>query len=145
MTNGHPQAHVDMVYDGPALADGSMNVRDLAPAMMAVGGFFESANRISNGGRASISVNVRATSAGSFHIIFEVIQNVEAAGVLEADIGEFLTTANALKALLLGGAGLGGGIVWLIKWLRGRKPQLTRVNESLYTFTIDDETYEVPV
>ena len=109
MMNGHPQAHVDMVYDGPALADGSMNVRDLAPAMMAVGGFFESANRISNGGRASISVNVRATSAGSFHIIFEVIQNVEAAGVLEADIGEFPYHSQCTK-------GIATGWSWSRRW-----------------------------
>ena len=57
-----------MVFDGPALADGSMNVRDLAPAMMAVGSFFEAANRITNGERTSVSVNVRATSAGSFQV-----------------------------------------------------------------------------
>ena len=31
MTTDSSQAHLDMVYDGPALADGSMNVRDLAP------------------------------------------------------------------------------------------------------------------
>ena len=33
----------------------------------------------------------------------------------------------------------------LIKSLRGRRPQLTRINEGLYTLTLDGETYEVPV
>ena len=146
MTNDNVQAHLDMVYDGPALADGSMNVRDLAPAMLAVGSFFETANRLTNGGRASVSVNVRATSAGSFHIAFEVVQNLEATGLLEADIGDILATANALKGLLIGGGvGATGGVIALIKWLRGRKPRLTKVNESLYTFTVDGETYEVPL
>ena len=145
MTNDNSQAHLDMVFDGPALADGSMNVRDLAPAMMAVGSFFEAANRITNGERTSVSVNVRATSAGSFQVFFEVVQNLEAVDVLRADIGDFLTTANALKALLIGGGGLASGIFALIKWLRGRKPQLTKINESLYTFSVDGETYEVPM
>ncbi len=146
MTNEQSQAQLDMVYDGPALADGSMNVRDLAPAMMAVGGFFEAANRVTNGGRASVSVNVCATSAGSFHIAFEVVQNVQAVGLLQADIGDILATANSLKGLLIGGGpGLAIGIIYLIKWLRGRKPQVTRINEDVYRLTVDGETYEVPM
>ena len=146
MVNGNPQAQFDLAYDGPALAEGSMNVRDLAPAMMAVGGFFEAANRIANGERTSVSVNVRATSASSFHILFEVIQNFQASGILEAEIGEILTTANTLKALLIGG-GVGGvhGIIGLLKWLRGRKPKVKKINENLYTLTLDSETYEVPI
>ena len=145
MTNHNSQAHLDVVYDGSALADGSMNVRDLAPAMMAIGGFFEVANRITNGENASVSVNVRATSAGSFHIFFEVVQSLDVVDVLGADIGDFLTTANALKALLLGGGGLATGIFALIKWLRGRRPQITKVNDSLYRLTVDGQTYEVPI
>lgn len=146
MVNGNPQAQFDLVYDGPALTEGSMNVRDLAPAMMAVGGFFEAANRITNAGRASVSVNVRATSAGSFHILFEVVQNFQAAGILEADIGDILATANTLKGLLIGGgAGGVGGIVALLKWLRGRKPKVEKVNDSLYTLSLEGETYEVPI
>ena len=145
MNNHDAQVHLDMVYDGPALADGSMNVRDLAPAMMAVGSFFEAANRLTNGDAASVDVNVRATSTGSFHVVFEVVQNLQAAEVLGADIGDFLTTANALKALLIGGTGLTGGLFWLIRRLRGRNPQITRVNDGLYRLTVDGETYEVPM
>ena len=145
MVNDSSQARLDIAYDGPALADGSMNVRDLAPAMMAIGGFFEAANRVANGDRASVSVNVRATSASSFHVFFEVVQNLEATDVLKADIGDFISTANALKALLLGGGGAATGIFALIKWLRGRKPQLRKINEDLYEFTVDGETYEVPM
>ena len=145
MNNHDTQMHLDMVYDGPALADGSMNVRDLAPAMMAVGSFFEAANRLTNGDNATVSVNVRATSPGSFHVAFEVVQVLQAVEVLGTDVGDFLTTANALKALLIGGTGLTGGLFWLIRRLRGRRPQVTRVNEGLYRLTVDDETYEVPM
>lgn len=145
MRDDNSQARLDIVYDGPALADGSMNVRDLAPAMMAVGGFFEAANRVTNGDNAKVNVSVRATSAGSFHVLFEVAQSLGEADVLKADIGDFLTTANALKALLIGGGGAAGGIFALIKWLRGRRPQVTKINEDLYDLTVDGETYKVPL
>ena len=145
MNDDDSQAHLNVAYDGPALADGSMNVRDLAPAMMAVGGFFDAANRIANGGNASVRVNVRATSAGSFEVSFEVVQALQAADVFGEDVRDFLTTANALKALLVGGGGVTAGIIALVKWLRGRRPQVKRINEQLYTFTVDGETYEVPL
>ena len=144
MINHNDQAQLDMIYDGPALADGSMNVRDLAPALMAVGSFFEAANRTTNGERASISVNVRATSAGSFHIAFEVVQSLQMSNLLGSDFSDLITTANALKALLVGGPGL-LGIFTVIKRLRGRRPQAKKINEKLYSLTIDDETYEVPI
>ena len=144
MINHNDQAQLDMIYDGPALADGSMNVRDLGPALMAVGSFFEAANRATNGERASISVNVRATSAGSFHIAFEVVQSLQMSNLLGSDFSDLITTANALKALLVGGPGL-LGIFTVIKRLRGRRPQAKKINENLYSLTIDDETYEVPI
>ena len=139
LTDRQSQAQFDIVYEGPAVAEGSMNVRDLAPAMLGVGAFFEASNRILNGDRALVNVNVRATSAGSFEILFEVLQN------LEGQLGNLLANTVNLKQLLVGGGGVGGGIIALIKWLRGRKPRLTKVNDSLYTFTLDGETYEVPL
>ena len=144
MINHNDQAQLDMIYDGPALADGSMNVRDLGPALMAVGSFFEAANRATNGERASISVNVRATSAGSFHILFEVVQSLQMSNVLGSEFSDLITTANTLKALLVGGPGL-LGIFTVIKKLRGRRLQAKKINEGLYSLTIGDESYEVPI
>ena len=140
------QAHLNAVYEGPSLADGSMNVRDLAPALMAVGSFFDEANRIANGDHASISVNVQATSPGSFEIAFEVIQNVGATNTLQAGVGDFISTAADLKELLIGGSVTAtAGIIWLIKTLRGRTPHVEKINTALYKLTVDDETYEVPL
>ena len=134
------QAQFDIVYDGPAVTSGTMSVRDLAPAMMAVGAAFEGANCVANGDRALVNVNVRATSQGSFEILFEVVQSAQQSR-LDSD---FITNAPALKALLIGG-GIGTGLFALIKFVRGKKPRVTRINDGLYTFTIDGETYEVPI
>ena len=148
MTTLGTQAHIDMVYEGPSLADGSMNVRDLGPALLAMGSFFDEANRVANGALATIGVNVRATSLGSFEITFEVIQNIGNTPVFQVGVGDFISTAVDLKQLLGGGGGLtaaAGGIIWLIKALRGRTPRVQKITDDLYKFTLGDEAYEVPL
>ena len=141
------QVTLNVVYDGPSLADGSMNVRDLAPVLMAIGGLFDDANRIANGPQASIGVNVRATAAGSFEIFLEVAQKVGESGILQGGIGDFISTAADLKELLIGGGGaVAGGVIWLTKRLRGRIPRIEKINDEIYRIVVsDDESYEVPL
>ena len=134
------QTSFDIVYDGPAVADGSMNVRDLAPAMLGVGTLFEAANNITNGQRARVNINVRATSPGSFHILYEVIQ----ATMPQSIDTSLLITAIQLKELLVGSIIVAGGLFGIIKWVNRRKPKLNKINDELYTLVIDDETYELP-
>jgi hypothetical protein len=139
MITENKQTQLDIIYDGPAVADGSMNVKDLAPAMLSIGTLFEAANNITNGQLATINIKVRATSSGSFHILYEVIQASQA---IDPNL---LATAVQIRDWLIGGVAIGGGVFGLIKWARARKPKLTKVNEDLYTLTIDDETYEIPL
>lgn len=132
------QVQLEVSFDGPALIDGRMNVRDLAPAMLGFGALFECANSILNGPRASVNVNVRATSSGSFHIIYEVIQS-QATGQAFQDL---LATAINIKELIFGG---GLTLFTLVQWLRGRKPKVEKVNDNLFRLTIDNQTYDVPL
>jgi hypothetical protein len=88
---------------------------------------------------ATVNIKVRATSSGSFHILYEVIQ------ASQAITPTLLATAVQIRDWLIGGIVIGGCVFGAIKWARGRKPKLTKVNEELYTLTIDDETYEMPL
>jgi len=72
------EATFTIVYDGPALRDHSMDVRDLAPAMLGLGELFDAANSALNGDNARIKVQVKATEPGCFQITFEVIQTIGA-------------------------------------------------------------------
>ena len=63
-----------IAYDGPALHDGAMDVRDLAPALLAVGQLFDAANNILNSDHTKVSVNVTATGDGSFEVFLELAQ-----------------------------------------------------------------------
>jgi hypothetical protein len=47
-------------YDGPALHTGSMDVNELAPALLATGDLLANANRDLNGGKAAVSTRVRS-------------------------------------------------------------------------------------
>jgi hypothetical protein len=50
-----------VVYDGPALAEHAMDVRDLAPALLAIAETLEEANTVLNGNRAQVRVQVHAS------------------------------------------------------------------------------------
>jgi hypothetical protein len=129
---------LDIAFEGDAVNNGQMNVRDLAPSMLAIGTLFESANKVLNGERADIGVNVKATTAGSFHILYEVIQSPGANQILQ----EMLSTAVDMKELIFGGS---IALFTIVKLLKGKNPKVEKINNNLFKLTIDKETYEVPL
>ena len=64
-----------IAYDGVALRDGAMDVRDLAPALLALGQLMDAANANLNGSAAHIQLQVKATEKGSFKIAFDLVQD----------------------------------------------------------------------
>lgn len=134
-----------IAYDGEALRDGAMDVRDLAPALLAVGKLLDAANLALNGEVSKISVQVRATSAGSFEITFDLIQTF-GQQIVDFLAGDVVTAALALKELVFGGAVVTGGLIWLIRRLRGRQPdKMERLGADQVRLTIDGESLEVPL
>ena len=119
-----------------------MDVRDLAPALLAIGQLFDAANTVLNRDQATVAINVKATGAGSFEISFDVIQNV-VSQITSFFAGEHIVAAVNLKEVLVGG---GLGLLWLIRRLRGRSPQkIERLSDSHVRITIDGESFDVPL
>ena len=64
-----------IAYDGPALANHTMDVETLGPALLAFGDICREAHRVVNGDDvARVKVHVKATSEGCFDILFELVQ-----------------------------------------------------------------------
>ena len=134
-----------VAYDGPALKGGTMDVRDLAPALLAVGQLIDAVNTTLNRDDAKVSVNVRATHPGSFSISLEIIQSYTQQ-IVGLFAGSEVTAAANILALLGGGAAAGKGLLWLIKRLDGRKPdRVEMVDPDHVKVVFDDEAIVVPL
>ena len=136
-------ADIALIYEGPAVESGLMDVRDLAPALLAFGNLVEATNRIVNGDAASAKVQVKTVGAGSFAIGLDVtvafVQTVR-----DFLSGPEATAAANLIGILTGTATIGGGAIWLVKKLRGRSPGAVRRKEGRRVeVEIDGETIEV--
>jgi hypothetical protein len=134
-----------IAYEGPALETGRMPVRDLAPALLALGDLFTEAGQLVYPHSAPVTLSIKATEQGSFdvHLILEAEdlwdQFVDLFG------SDPVTALANLKTLIAGGAGF--SLFGLIKYLRGRRverevPAQTSGNVKL---TLNDGTaIEIP-
>lgn len=139
------EAYFSIAYDGPALSNGTMDVRDLAPALLAIGQLFDAGNAALNGDSAQIRVDVKASDHGSFEISFQVFQTLgqQIVGLLS---GDGVTAAIHLKELLVTGSCAAGGLIWLVKWLRGSKPdRIEKVDAQHARITFGGESFVVPL
>ena len=113
------KADVQITYEGAALADGVMDVRELAPALLAFGDLVRDANSILNGERAIVRVLVCADfRKGSFAVDFEIIQKLldRAMGLLT---GDEIDKANAILRFL--GIGSAYGLFQLVRKIGSRR------------------------
>ena len=121
-----------------------MDVRDLAPAMLALGQLFDAANSALNGDKVRIRVRVKATEPGCFKISFEALQTVSEQ-IVTFLTGPNVTAANNLVGLIVG-IPAAIGLFGLIQRLKGRKPDsATPAANNSIIMTIDSEALEIPV
>lgn len=138
-------AHFSIKYDGPALASHQMDVRELAPALMALAGMIEDANNAVFPGAEDVRVQVKGTfKSGSFGIDLIAVQSM-AKQLVSLFSGSEATAAANLFAIL-GGLGMatgavGGGLIGLVRWLNGRRPTAIRTESDRVIFEV--ETTEV--
>jgi hypothetical protein len=110
------RASAVIVYDGDALREGMMDVRDLAPALLAFGEAVERTNGALNGDRAVVSVKVKSDfRTGSFQVDLEVVQTALRDAVALIAIAEMASAGTLLDAI--------AKVIEIAKFLRKEPPR----------------------
>jgi hypothetical protein len=141
--SNHQQFHV--VFDGPALAEHRMDVRDLAPALIAIADLLTAANREINGEAASIRVSVDASfRAGSFGIDLVASQHL-LSHIRDIFSGHGASAVcNGYAIMTMVGLVGGGGLIGLLRRLKGRRPVQVQQNGRVSTVHISQaESIEI--
>ena len=134
-------ASFQIAYDGPALKDHEMDVKELAPALLSIGELLEDVNRVLNPPHVKMVVNMRATKAGSVDIDLVAVQSLidQARNLFASDTVTAVVNAKEILSYVFGGLTVaGGGVIGLIKWLKGRKVKnVTRLETGDYQIVAD--------
>jgi hypothetical protein len=127
---GEATSAFQLAYGGPGVANGSMDVRELGPALMALSELMERSNELLNGNTSTVELRVLAEfETGSFDINF-LLHNT-----LADSVAVMLPTLAALTPHQLLDSIVGtysktkdivSGVAKLYKALRGEKPKEVR-------------------
>lgn len=138
--------HFRVVYDGPAVEDGEMDVSQLASSLLALGKLIENADAIRSGETGRVKVRVQSDlRRGSFDVGIAVHW---LDGLKDATIAWAMTPQGAATISLLGLLGFnlkdtakagGRGLIQTVRWLRGRRvvSQVT-LNDGNTTLVAED-------
>lgn len=106
-------------YEGDALRDGRMPVRDLAPALLALGQLFTEASQLLYPENDPVSLEIEATREGSFEV--DLILHGVGAGwdQLSTNPVESAAALVLFKEIVIGDS-IDLSLFGLIKWLKGK-------------------------
>lgn len=131
------KSNITIAYTGPLVDDGTMDVQDLGPALMALGSLVNEANKVLNNDKSSIAVKVNADfRKGSFEIQLELIRSLAAQfqslftpNVTMEELMTYLGLASTIKGVV-GGPSL----IDVIKWAKNRAiTKATRHKDGMIT------------
>ena len=136
-----------IAYTGPLVDDGTMDVQELGPALMALSALVNEANKVLNDDNSTLAVKVHADfKKGSFEIQLELIRTL--AAQLQS-----LFTPNVTMEQLIAYLGLAGSVqslvggpnlVDVIKWVKNRViTKATKHKDG--TVTLESETDHITV
>jgi hypothetical protein len=127
----------ELEYDGPALSEHEMDARDFARSVLSAADVFQEMNRVVNPALPEVSVNIRATSAGSFRVLLQLLTDTE--GILTTSA---VVASNNLAGLL----NIFGGIIRLVR-SRGKATTVSQeeISPGQIRVTFDDnQSIEIP-
>jgi hypothetical protein len=113
------QAKIEYAYDGPAVANGQIEVADLGASLIAMGQVFSEANTLFNGKSSNITVRVdTGFTRGSFvtHLEIECAVAVTASLISTVSAAQLAEYLGFLKSSV-------GSLLGLLDWLKGGDPQ----------------------
>jgi hypothetical protein len=132
-----PEAVMTLQYEGPAVDSGAMDVRQLAPALIATADVMRAAHALLNVPGPSPQVNIQATRPGSFIVDLQVADpgiGSQILGLLVSRGADGAVNLGAMVTLVVSSIGA-------VRWLRNRKIARTeRPTPDLVRIVIDDST-----
>lgn len=132
-----------ITYDGPALESHEMDVRELAPALLAVGDLLEASAAVLYGKDTKVKTSVIGSfKTGSFGIDFNIGGDLLNRAI---DLLTSRETNAAMNLLALLGFiySAKDGVISILKKLRGRKIIKASENGNKVILHVDDEAYEI--
>lgn len=141
------KSKIIIAYTGPLVDDGTMDVQELGPALMALSSLVNEANKVLNNDKSTIAVKVNADfRKGSFEIQLELIRTL--AAQLQG-----LFTPNVTMEQLIAYLGLAGSVqslvggpnlIDVIKWAKNRA--ITKATKHKNgTVTLESESDHITV
>ena len=128
--------HFNVFYDGPALDQHLMDVRDLAPALIAISDLFSEANKVLNKGSAEIRVEVKGSfKAGSFGIDLISAQHFLYQLKELFNSPEATAASNVSGIIALIGFS-GSGLISLLRRLKGKSPSKIEFQSETSSATV---------
>jgi hypothetical protein len=141
------EATFSVNYDGPALEDGRMPVRELAPALLALGELFRVAGSEVYPELPTPTLEIKATEKGSFDVHLIVNASDAWEQVMNMLTAQGSTALTNLEGLIFGTSGAGVGVYKFVKFLKRRKIKKVEITSQpdLVKVILDDgTTLEVP-
>lgn len=128
----------EVTFKGKALETHEIDVKELAPAMLALAELLEETNTCLNGNRAKVTVKLKGSfKSGSINIGFALIQDVYAQILHLLQSNEFSSAINLLNFL---GFTCKDGLIQLLFWVKNRPiKKIKKIDEKTIEIQVEEE------